>query len=141
MTKRVTKNLNRVIDRNYYPIVEASNSNMRHRPIGIGVQGLADAFQICGITFESDDALKMNAMIFETIYHAAMETSMELAKAEGHYQSFQGSPLSEGKFQFDLWGVKPITERYDWDSLRQEVMQHGARNSLLVAPMPTASTS
>lgn len=141
VTKRITKNLNRVIDRNYYPIEEAKNSNMRHRPIGIGVQGLADAFQIMGLAFESDEALKTNAMIFETIYHAAMQTSMEMAQVEGHYQSFPGSPLSEGKFQFDLWGVKPITERYDWELLRQQVVQHGARNSLLVAPMPTASTS
>ena len=98
VTKRVTKNLNRVIDRNYYPIDEAKNSNMRHRPIGIGVQGLADTFQMMGLAFESDDALQVNQLIFETIYHAAMETSMEIAQVEGHYESFPGSPLSEGKF-------------------------------------------
>ena len=141
VTKRVTKNLNRVIDRNFYPIAEAKTSNMRHRPIGIGVQGLADAFQIMGLAYESDEALKLNEMIFETIYHAAMETSMEIARDEGAYESFQGSPLSEGKFQFDLWEKKPCTDRYDWEGLRQKVMEHGARNSLLVAPMPTASTS
>jgi ribonucleoside-diphosphate reductase alpha chain len=141
VTKRVTKNLNKVIDRNYYPIPEAKNSNMRHRPIGIGVQGLADAFQKMGLPFESDDALKVNNMIFETIYHAAMETSMEIAMVEGPYSTFKGSPLSEGKFQFDLWNVKPYTNRYDWEKLRADVIKHGARNSLLVAPMPTASTS
>lgn len=141
VTKRITKNLNRVIDRNYYPIPEAKKSNMRHRPIGIGVQGLADAFQMMGLAFESDAALKVNQMIFETIYHAAMETSMEIAQVEGHYETFPGSPLSEGKFQFDLWGVQPCTERYDWADLRSKVMQFGARNSLLIAPMPTASTS
>ena len=141
VTKRVTKNLNRVIDRNFYPIPEAKNSNMKHRPIGIGVQGLADAFQKMGMPYESNEALKLNEMIFETIYHAAMETSMEIARDEGHYESFRGSPLSEGKFQFDLWDKQPCTDRYDWDSLRAKVMEHGARNSLLVAPMPTASTS
>ena len=141
VTKRVTKNLNRVIDRNFYPIEEARNSNMKHRPIGIGVQGLADAFQKMGMPYESNEALKLNEMIFETIYHAAMETSMEIARDEGHYESFQGSPLSEGKFQFDLWEKQPVTDRYDWDALRAKVMEHGARNSLLVAPMPTASTS
>ena len=118
VTKRITKNLNRVIDRNYYPIPEAKNSNMRHRPIGIGVQGLADAFQMLGLAFESDAALKVNQLIFETIYHAAMETSMEIAQVDGHYESFPGSPLSEGKFQFDLWGVKPCSDRYDWEGLR-----------------------
>lgn len=114
---------------------------MRHRPIGIGVQGLADAYQKMGIPFESDSALDVNIKIFETIYHAAMETSIEIAKVEGPYSTFAGSPLSQGKFQFDLWKVKPYTNRYDWDRLRTEVMKHGARNSLLVAPMPTASTS
>lgn len=141
VTKRITKNLNRVIDRNYYPVKEAENSNMRHRPIGIGVQGLADAFQKMGISFESERALDVNNKIFETIYHAAMETSMELAKIEGPYQTFKGSPLSQGKFQFDLWGQKPHTDRYNWDKLRADVIKYGARNSLLVAPMPTASTS
>jgi len=118
VAKRVTKNLNRVIDRNYYPVEEARRSNMRHRPIGIGVQGLADAFQILGLAFESDEALKVNQMIFETIYHAAMETSIEIAEVEGHYETFPGSPLSEGKFQFDLWNVEPCTDRYDWEGLR-----------------------
>ena len=141
VTKRITKNLNRVIDRNFYPVPEAENSNMRHRPIGIGVQGLADVFQILGHPFESDAAFRVNQLIFETIYHSAMETSIELAEAEGHYRSFPGSPLSEGKFQFDLWGVQPCSDRYDWDALRAKVKVHGARNSLLVAPMPTASTS
>lgn len=102
---------------------------------------MADAFQKMGIPFEDPMALDVNNKIFETIYHAAMETSMELAKEEGPYSTFKGSPLSEGKFQFDLWNVKPHTDRYDWEKLRQEVMKHGARNSLLVAPMPTASTS
>ena len=141
MTKRITKNLNRVIERNFYPVKEAENSNMRHRPIGIGVQGLADAFQMLGIAFESEQAIDVNTKIFETIYHAAMETSMEIAREEGHYETFPGSPLSQGKFQFDLWDVKPHTDRYDWDKLRADVMKHGARNSLLLAPMPTASTS
>lgn len=141
VTKRITKNLNRVIDRNYYPVAEARTSNMRHRPIGIGVQGLADTFQMMGLPFESDEALKVNQLIFETIYHASMETSIEIAEVEGHYESFRGSPLSEGKFQFDLWDVSPCSDRYDWDALRQRVKQHGARNSLLIAPMPTASTS
>lgn len=119
VTKRVTKNLNKVIDRNYYPVPEARNSNMRHRPIGIGVQGLADTFCMMGLPFESDEALKVNEMIFETIYYASMQTSIEIAMVEGHYSSFPGSPLSEGKFQFDLWGVAPCTNRYDWDLLRQ----------------------
>jgi len=141
VTKRVTKNLNKVIDRNYYPVPEARTSNMRHRPVGIGVQGLADAYQMMGLSYESDEALKVNAMIFETIYHAAMETSVEIAEVEGHYETFPGSPLSEGKFQFDLWNVQPCTDRYDWEGLRQKVKVVGARNSLLVAPMPTASTS
>ena len=114
---------------------------MRHRPIGIGVQGLADCFQKMGVAFESEAALDINTKIFETIYHAAMETSMEIAKVEGPYSTFKGSPLSEGKFQFDLWDVKPHTDRYDWAKLREDVMKHGARNSLLLAPMPTASTS
>lgn len=141
VTKRVTKNLNKVIDRNFYPIAEAKNSNMRHRPIGIGVQGLADAYQKMSMPFESPEALDCNNKIFETIYHAAMETSMEIAAVEGAYSTFKGSPLSEGKFQFDLWGKKPWTNRYDWDKLRKDVIKFGARNSLLVAPMPTASTS
>lgn len=118
VTKRVTRNLNRVIDMNYYPIEEAKNSNMRHRPIGIGVQGLADAFQKMQIAFEDEEAQQVNNMIFETIYHAAMEASMEIAKEEGAYSTFKGSPLSQGKFQFDLWEKKPFTDRYDWEKLR-----------------------
>jgi len=141
VTKRITKNLNCVIDRNYYPVKEARTSNMRHRPIGIGVQGLADALQKLKIPFEDPKAMDLNTKIFETIYHAAMTSSIELAKKDGHYQTFKGSPLSEGKFQFDLWNVKPYTNRYDWDLVRKDVMKYGARNSLLVAPMPTASTS
>ena len=141
VTKRITRNLNKVIDRNHYPIPEAKVSNMKHRPIGIGVQGFADALQKMSIPFEDPKAELCTEMIFETIYHAAMECSMEIAKEEGHYESFKGSPLSQGKFQFDLWDVKPCTDRYDWEKLRKDVMEHGARNSLLVAPMPTASTS
>ena len=141
VTRNVTKNLNRVIDVNYYPIPEAKNSNMRHRPIGIGIQGLADTLIKMKVAYEDDVAESINSKIFETMYHAAMSESIELAKKEGHYESFKGSPLSEGKFQFDLWNEKPATDRYDWEGLRQEVMKHGARNSLLMAPMPTASTA
>lgn len=141
VTKQITFNLNRVIDRNYYPVAEARYSNMKNRPIGIGVQGLADAFQLMSIPHESDDASKVNELIFETIYHAAMEASCDIAKKEGAYKAFPGSPLSKGLFQFDLWEKKPASSRYDWDHLKKEVMTHGARNSLLVAPMPTASTS
>ena len=140
VTKIVTRNLNKVIDGNYYPIPETKRSNERHRPIGIGVQGLADVFMMLGLPFESDMAKLLNKNIFETIYYAAMVSSCELAKIDGAYQTFKGSPLSEGKFQFDLWNVAP-SERYDWDALRTEVMEHGVRNSLLLAPMPTASTS
>jgi ribonucleoside-diphosphate reductase alpha chain len=141
VTARVTRNLNRIIDVNYYPVIEAQNSNMRHRPIGIGVQGLADAFILMRMPFESEAAKKLNRDIFETIYYSAMKTSIELAKEEGKYSSFEGSPLSKGIFQFDMWNVNPGNERYDWESLRKDVMEHGARNSLLLAPMPTASTS
>jgi ribonucleoside-diphosphate reductase alpha chain len=115
VTKRITKNLNRVIEVNFYPVIEARNSNMKHRPIGIGVQGLADALQMMKISFEDKKAIEVNELIHETIYHAAMETSMELAKEFGPYSSFKGSPLSEGKFQFDLWGKKPCSDRYDWE--------------------------
>jgi len=114
---------------------------MKHRPIGIGVQGFADALQILGYPFEDPRAEQLTKLIFETIYHSAMETSMEIAKEEGPYESFKGSPLSNGKFQFDLWDVKPVSDRYDWEGLREDVMKYGARNSLLMAPMPTASTS
>lgn len=141
VTRIITKNLNRVIDNNFYPVPEAKYSNFRNRPIGIGVQGLADAFQKMKIPFEDERATDVNKRIFETIYHAAMTMSCDLAKEEGSYETYEGSPISEGKFQFDLWGVKPHTDRYDWDALREEIKEHGVRNSLLVAPMPTASTS
>jgi ribonucleotide reductase alpha subunit len=141
VTKRITKNLNKVIDRNYYPVEEARTSNLKHRPIGIGVQGLADALQMMKVCFEDPQAVVINDLIHETIYHASMETSMEIARVDGPYQTFKGSPLSQGKFQFDLWDYKPTSGRYDWEKLRQEVIKHGARNSLLLAPMPTASTS
>lgn len=143
VTKRVTKNLNRVIDRNYYPIKEAENSNMRHRPIGLGVQGLADTFIMLRLPFTSDEARQLNQDIFETLYFAAVTASMEASKEEGPYSTFKGSPISEGKFQHNLWGIKDeeLSGRWDWDKLRKSVKKHGVRNSLLVAPMPTASTS
>ena len=140
VTYQVTLNLNKVIDKNYYPVEEARHSNLRHRPIGLGVQGLADVFILMRLPFESEMAVLLNKNIFETIYFAAMTASKELAKKEGPYETFAGSPLSMGMFQFDLWNVKP-SDRHDWEQLRKEVMAHGVRNSLLVAPMPTASTS
>lgn len=140
VTYHITNNLNRIIDNNYYPVDEARTSNLRHRPIGLGVQGLADAFILMRLPFESDMAKLLNKNIFETIYFAAMTASKDLAIAQGAYETFPGSPLSKGRFQFDLWNVQP-SDRYDWESLRAEVMTHGVRNSLLVAPMPTASTS
>jgi len=143
VTKRVTRNFNKVIDRNYYPVKEAENSNMRHRPVGLGVQGLADAFILLRMPFTSDEAKQLNQDIFETMYFAAVTASMEMAKEEGPYSSFKGSPISEGLFQHNLWNIKDeeLSGRWDWASLRKEVMQHGVRNSLLMAPMPTASTS
>jgi ribonucleoside-diphosphate reductase alpha chain len=135
-----TFNLNRVIDVNYYPTKETKTSNFKHRPIGIGVQGLADTFAIMKLAFDSEEAKQLDREIFETIYYGAMEASVDLAEKEGAYESFSGSPLSEGFFQFDLWNEKP-TDRWDWQSLRARVMKTGARNSLLLAPMPTASTS
>ncbi|RYE09284.1 MAG: ribonucleoside-diphosphate reductase subunit alpha, partial [Sphingobacteriaceae bacterium] len=141
VTYQVTINLNRIIDQNYYPVKEAQNSNLRHRPVGLGVQGLADAFIKLRLPFESVEAQKLNKEIFETIYFAAMTASKDLAIKEGAYETFQGSPLSKGKFQFDLWNVTPDSGRWNWEELRAEVVQHGVRNSLLVAPMPTASTS
>jgi ribonucleoside-diphosphate reductase alpha chain len=143
VTKRVTKNLNRVIDRNYYPIKEAENSNMRHRPIGLGVQGLADTFIILRLPFTSDEAKNLNQDIFETLYFAAVTASMEQSKEDGPYSTFKGSPMSRGEFQHNLWGVKDteLSGRWDWGKLRKSVVKHGLRNSLLVAPMPTASTS
>ena len=140
VTYTATKNLNKIIDRNYYPVPEARNSNMRHRPIGLGVQGLADVFIMMRFPFESEEARQMNKDIFETIYYAGMTASKDLAKIEGPYETYQGSPISKGIFQFDMWDVTPST-RWEWDVLREEVMKHGVRNSLLVAPMPTASTS
>lgn len=137
---QVTKNLNRIIDNNYYPVEEARQSNLRHRPIGLGVQGLADVFILLRLPFESEQAKQLNRDIFETIYFAAMTASKDLAIQEGPYETFAGSPLSKGLFQFDLWGVAP-SDRYDWEGLRTAVQQVGVRNSLLVAPMPTASTS
>ena len=143
ITKRVTKNLNKVIDRNYYPVIEAQNSNFRHRPIGLGVQGLADAFIKLRMPFTSDEAKKLNQDIFETIYYAAATASMEEAKKNGKYETYNGSPISEGKFQHNLWNVdeKDLSGLWDWAKLRKDVLKHGVRNSLLVAPMPTASTS
>ncbi|MBC6400453.1 MAG: ribonucleoside-diphosphate reductase subunit alpha [Ekhidna sp.] len=141
ITKVVTRNLNKIIDVNYYPIEEAKRSNMKHRPIGIGVQGLADAFLLMKIPFESEEAKTLNKEIFETIYFAAMETSMEVAQEEGPYETFKDSPVSKGVFQFDMWGVTPDSGRWDWTDLKRKVKKHGIRNSLLLAPMPTASTS
>lgn len=135
-----TFNLNRVIDVNYYPTEETKRSNFRHRPIGIGVQGLADTFAIMKMAFDSDDAKQLDREIFEAIYFGAMEASVDLAEKEGAYETFEGSPLSQGLFQFDLWGESP-SDRWDWNTLRARVMKSGARNSLLLAPMPTASTS
>ncbi|MES2618550.1 MAG: ribonucleoside-diphosphate reductase subunit alpha, partial [Bacteroidota bacterium] len=140
VTYEVTRNLNKIIDNNYYPVEEARNSNMRHRPIGLGVQGLADVFILLRLPFESELAKMLNKNIFETIYFASLTASKDIAKEQGPYQTFKGSPLSKGIMQFDMWGVQP-TDRWDWESLRAEVIEHGVRNSLLVAPMPTASTS
>lgn len=140
ITYVVTKNLNKIIDVNYYPVPEAKRSNMRHRPIGIGVQGLADAFILMRLPFDSEGARALNRDVFETIYYAAMTASKDLAKIDGAYETFPGSPLSKGIFQFDMWNVTP-SDRWEWDVLKDEVMKHGARNSLLLAPMPTASTS
>lgn len=141
VTYVATKNLNRVIDVNYYPVPEAKYSNMKHRPIGLGVQGLADAFIMMGLPFDSPEARQLNKDIFETIYFAAMTASKDEAIVDGAYETFKGSPVSKGIFQFDMWGVTPESGLWDWDSLKKEVKKHGVRNSLLVAPMPTASTS
>ena len=140
VTYQATLNLNRIIDNNFYPVEEARNSNMRHRPIGLGVQGLADAFIMLGFPFESEEARALNREVFETIYFASMTASKDLAKVDGPYQTIKGSPVSKGVFQFDMWGVTP-TSRLEWDILKSEVKKHGVRNSLLVAPMPTASTA
>jgi len=143
VTVRVTKNLNRVIDRNYYPVIEAQNSNFRHRPVGLGVQGLADAFIMLRLPFTSEEAKKLNQEIFETLYFAAVTASSEEAKNEGTYETYEGSPMSKGEFQHNLWGIKDeeLSGRWDWAALRKTVKKQGVRNSLLVAPMPTASTS
>ena len=141
ITKVVTRNLNKVIDVNYYPVPEARKSNMRHRPIGIGIQGLADTFILLKMPFDSEEAKALNKDISETIYFGAMEASMELAKEHGAYESFKGSPVSKGIFQFDMWGITPDSGRWDWNSLKRKVKKNGVRNSLLIAPMPTASTS
>ena len=140
-TKIVTNNLNKVIDINFYPTTKTKASNMRNRPIGIGVQGLADTFALMNIPFHSEEATKVNNHIFETMYHAALEKSMEISKIEGPYSSFNGSPASKGILQFDMWNVNVSNDRYDWDQLKQNIKDHGIRNSLLLAPMPTASTS
>jgi ribonucleoside-diphosphate reductase alpha chain len=140
VTYQATVNLNRIIDGNYYPVVEAENSNMRHRPIGLGVQGLADAYILMRLPFESEEARALNREIFETIYYASMTASKDLAKVEGPYESFAGSPVSKGIFQYDMWNVTP-TNRWEWDVLKEEVKKYGVRNSLLLAPMPTASTA
>ena len=140
VTKQVAYNLNKVIDVNFYPVPEARKSNMRHRPVGIGVQGLANVFAMMRIPWESPRAREVNKKIFEAMYFGAMTASMELAKVEGPYETYPGSPISKGKFQFDLWDVTP-SDRWDWNGLRQQILQHGVRNSLMIAPMPTASTS
>jgi ribonucleoside-diphosphate reductase alpha subunit len=140
VTKVITNNLNRIIDINYYTTEKTKKSNLSHRPIGIGVQGLADTFVLLDLYFHSDEAKKVNKLIFETIYHAALEKSNELSIINGPYSSFQGSPASKGILQFDMWNVKP-SNRYDWNSLKQSIITHGLTNSLLIAPMPTASTS
>ena len=140
ITYVATKNLNKIIDYNYYPVKEAENSNFRHRPIGLGVQGLADAFILLRMPFESEEAKKLNSEIFETIYYAAMTASKDLAKVDGAYESYEGSPVSQGIFQYDMWNVTP-SDRWEWDVLKEEVAKYGVRNSLLLAPMPTASTS
>jgi ribonucleoside-diphosphate reductase alpha subunit len=141
VTKVATKNLNKVIDLNFYPVEEARRSNMRHRPIGLGVQGLADAFLMLKLPFESEGAKKLNEDIFETIYFAACEASCELALRDGAYETFAGSPASKGQLQFDLWGRTPKSGRWNWAELKEKIAKHGMRNSLLVAPMPTASTA
>ncbi len=143
VTKKITRNLDTVIDQNFYPVKEAENSNFRHRPVGLGIQGLADAFIMLRLPFTSDEAKKLNQEIFETIYFAAVTSSMEIATAKEPYSTFKGSPMSKGEFQFNMWGVKDeeLSGRWDWAALRKKVIKNGVRNSLLVAPMPTASTS
>ena len=143
ITKKVIRNLDTVIDRNYYPVKEAENSNLRHRPVGLGIQGLADAFIMLRMPFTSDEAKKLNQEIFETLYFASVTSSMEIAKAKEPYSTFKGSPISQGEFQYNMWGItdEELSGNWDWAKLRKDVMKHGVRNSLLMAPMPTASTS
>lgn len=136
----ITRNLNKIIDINYYPVIEAERSNKRHRPIGLGVQGLADTFMALRYPFDSPEAKELNIQIFETIYHAALEASCELAEKYGPYETYEGSPVSKGILQYDMWNVTP-TSLWDWTSLKEKIAKHGVRNSLLLAPMPTASTS
>merc|ERR1719414_2235854 len=140
VTKVITKNLNKIIEVNYYPVKEAHNSNMRHRPIGIGIQGLADAYILMRMPFESEEASLLNKQIFETIYYGALESSCELAERDGPYSTYAGSPVSKGQLQYDMWGVTP-TNLHDWAALKAKIAKHGIRNSLLVSPMPTASTA
>lgn len=140
VVKVITKNLNRIIDENYYPLPQAKLSNMRHRPIGIGVQGLADAFILLRYPFDSKEAKNLNIQIFETIYYAALEASCELAQVDGPYETYPGSPVSQGILQFDMWNRTP-TDLWNWNDLKEKIAKHGVRNSLLVAPMPTASTA
>jgi ribonucleotide reductase alpha subunit len=140
VTYQLTVNLNKIIDGNYYPVPETRNSNMRHRPIGIGVQGLADAFILLRFPFESEEAKKLNREVFETIYYASCTASKDLARRDGAYETFQGSPASKGILQFDMWNVTP-TDRWEWSVLKEEITKYGMRNSLLLAPMPTASTA
>lgn len=139
VTRVCVRNLNIIIDKNYYPMKEAENSNMRHRPIGIGIQGLADTFAILSINYDSQEAMDLNEKIFEAIYFAAISESCEISKIYGPYSTFKGSPASKGQLSFDMWGVKP--KNYDFSKIRQDIIKHGMRNSLLIAPMPTASTS
>jgi ribonucleoside-diphosphate reductase alpha chain len=141
VTKIVTENLNKIIDINYYPTTKTKTSNLRHRPIGIGIQGLADVFLQFGLAFTSDKSKQINRDIFETIYHAALEKSCELAEIDGWYETFPGSPASQGILQFDMWGIDPGSLRYNWSALKTRIKKSGLRNSLLLAPMPTASTS
>lgn len=141
VTRVITRNLNRIIDINYYPLPEARTSNMRNRPIGIGVQGLADAFILMRMPFDSEEAQKLNRDIFEAIYYGALKESCELAKTEGPYETYAGCPVSKGILQFDMWDIKPDSGRWDWDGLREDIKKYGVRNSLLLAPMPTASTA
>nr|CAD7416609.1 unnamed protein product [Timema poppensis] len=140
VSKLVTRNLNKIIDANYYPVAEAKLSNMRHRPIGIGIQGLADAFILMRLPFDSEGSRKLNAQIFETIYYGALEASCELAETLGPYETYEGCPVSKGILQYDMWDVTP-TSLWDWAALKQKIAAHGVRNSLLLAPMPTASTA